>query len=567
MAGKNRVTAIFDAWKVARAAFARILGHAQFVNSPQAAAPPAAVHAERFRRAPIGSGSAITAKRSARGAEPPGPRPVPIHREWRRGPEFCGRGMQNLARGARIAAAALAMIVARPALAGPARRPAGGPKRDAIAWRVSAIPALRASSTEARRALIHELSVREEDGSVVHFAVALPLAVNARGEAQNAYGAVQINLATVGGTLVSGSLYDSGNTAMKVNCVVGCSAASSFSDNGVFTVGTTAINVAGALYATSTPSISAGNAGRVRMDANSYLYTDCVVGCSGGATTPSDAFANPTTAGLSFSFLAGFNGTTWDRLRDDVNKDLYVDVANASLAVTGTFWQATQPVSGTFWQTTQPVSVADAGDVTLGAKADAKSTATDTTAITAMQVFKEISFMEQNPASRAVTGTFWQATQPVSCASGATCPVNATLQSNSGVDIGKLDTDQTVVQEASATATNMTSTCYLTSAASTNSTNCKASAGNVYGIYVINTTTTNYFLRMYNASSAPTCSSATGFIETIPALGAAANGGGISRMQMAQGYSTGISFCLTGGGSSTDNTNAATGVYVTILYK
>jgi hypothetical protein len=37
---------------------------------------------------------------------------------------------------------------------------------------------------------------------------------------------------------------------------------------------------------------------------------------------------------------------------------LPVNVQNASLAVTGTFWQATQPVSGTFWQATQPVSIA-----------------------------------------------------------------------------------------------------------------------------------------------------------------------------------------------------------------
>lgn len=49
------------------------------------------------------------------------------------------------------------------------------------------------------------------------------------------------------------------------------------------------------------------------------------------------------------------------------------------------------------------VTIADGADVTLGAKADARSTATDTTAITAMQVLKEISFMEQNPVSRAVT--------------------------------------------------------------------------------------------------------------------------------------------------------------------
>lgn len=45
------------------------------------------------------------------------------------------------------------------------------------------------------------------------------------------------------------------------------------------------------------------------------------------------------------------------------------------------------------------VTQADGADVTLGAKADAKSTATDTTAITVMQVLKEISAMAQAPAA------------------------------------------------------------------------------------------------------------------------------------------------------------------------
>lgn len=97
------------------------------------------------------------------------------------------------------------------------------------------------------------------------------------------------------------------------------------------------------------------------------------------------------------------------------------------------------PVSGTFFQATQPVSIASGGIasgalasgayasgsiasgavasgayasgayasgsvsdgavVTLGAKADARSTATDATAITVMQVLKEISFMAQTPAA------------------------------------------------------------------------------------------------------------------------------------------------------------------------
>lgn len=81
----------------------------------------------------------------------------------------------------------------------------------------------------------------------------------------------------------------------------------------------------------------------------------------------------------------------------DATNGLKVQVTTApSTAVTNT---------GTF---AVQAAVADGADVTLGAKADAKSTATDTTAISAMSVLKEISAMEQAPASRAVTnaGTF-----------------------------------------------------------------------------------------------------------------------------------------------------------------
>src|SRR5467141_2679434 len=60
------------------------------------------------------------------------------------------------------------------------------------------------------------------------------------------------------------------------------------------------------------------------------------------------------------------------------------------------------------------VTIADGADVTLGSKTDAKSTATDGTSITAMSVLKQISASVQAPPSQAVTGTFFQATQPVS---------------------------------------------------------------------------------------------------------------------------------------------------------
>lgn len=77
---------------------------------------------------------------------------------------------------------------------------------------------------------------------------------------------------------------------------------------------------------------------------------------------------------------------------------LPVDIG-ASVAVTGTFWQATQPVSGTFWQATQPVSAASlplpAGAATSAAQSTAQTSLTAIAASTAATV----------PASVAATIT------------------------------------------------------------------------------------------------------------------------------------------------------------------
>lgn len=113
-------------------------------------------------------------------------------------------------------------------------------------------------------------------------------------------------------------------------------------------------------------------------------------------------------------------------------------------------------------------------------------------------------------------------------------------------------------------------TSYTAAGATTNATNVKNAAGTVYGYTLTNTTTTIYYLRMYNLSTAPTCSSATGYVATIPIPPAAAAGGAGGReitKNIGQAFTTGIGFCITGGASSTDNTSAATGVFVEILYK
>ena len=65
-------------------------------------------------------------------------------------------------------------------------------------------------------------------------------------------------------------------------------------------------------------------------------------------------------------------------------------------------------------------TIADGADVTLGAKADAKSTATDTTPISAMSVLKQISASVQAPPSQAVTNVGTFATQSaITAASGS----------------------------------------------------------------------------------------------------------------------------------------------------
>lgn len=101
-------------------------------------------------------------------------------------------------------------------------------------------------------------------------------------------------------------------------------------------------------------------------------------------------------------------------------------------------------------------------------------------------------------------------------------------------------------------------------AASTNATNIKASPGSLCHITAINTTVTTYYLRLYNLAVAPTCSSATGATHSYPIL---PSGGVNIPLPLGELYTAGIGFCVTGGGSDTDNTAAATGVYIEGSYK
>lgn len=105
-------------------------------------------------------------------------------------------------------------------------------------------------------------------------------------------------------------------------------------------------------------------------------------------------------------------------------------------------------------------------------------------------------------------------------------------------------------------------------AASTNSTAIKAAAvGTLCHITALNTTATVYFLKLYDAAAAPTCSSASGLKHVYPIPASTSVGGLSIPMPLGEAYASGIGFCVTGGGTDTDNSNAATGVYIEASYK
>ncbi|MCU1308249.1 MAG: capsular biosynthesis protein [Acidobacteriaceae bacterium] len=186
---------------------------------------------------------------------------------------------------------------------------------------------------------------------------------------------------TINGTV---TVTQSIGTNLHTVCDSGCSSSAGFADNATFTTGTTAINPAGGLFDDSPPTaVATGKAAAARITNNRALHTNL----RNQAGTEIGTASNPLQVSLANTAA---NATA-------------VKVDNSAV---------TQPVSGTVTANAGTgnfaSTVADGANVTVGSKADAKSTATDTTAVSIMSVLKEISAMEQAPASRAVTnaGTF-----------------------------------------------------------------------------------------------------------------------------------------------------------------
>lgn len=103
------------------------------------------------------------------------------------------------------------------------------------------------------------------------------------------------------------------------------------------------------------------------------------------------------------------------------------------------------------------------------------------------------------------------------------------------------------------------------SAAGTNSTLVWGGRALLRTILPINTTTTMYYLKLYNTATPPTCGSGTpSMVIPIP-FGSGNAGGGVA-LPSVDGliFQQGLGFCLTGGIADNDTTPAAAGVVINL---
>jgi hypothetical protein len=232
----------------------------------------------------------------------------------------------------------------------------------------------------ASRAVPEEIILRGTDSEGNELALRVPVNI-LMAQLQQPGNNASVNLNQIGGSSVSSSLYDSGNNALKVNCIVGCSAGGSFTDNSAFTTGSTSVTNVSGLFNDTATNLTSGNAGAIRATTDRMLFVNigkiggsvpaltgsslnvnCTGGCSSSAGfTDNSAFTAGTTTetnvgGVFNDGLAALSSGNAAAARITPNRGVHVNLRNNSgteiatsanplrIDPTGT---TTQPVSGT----------------------------------------------------------------------------------------------------------------------------------------------------------------------------------------------------------------------------
>lgn len=127
-------------------------------------------------------------------------------------------------------------------------------------------------------------------------------------------GTFPANLSAVGGTSVSGAnIIDAPNNAVKINCIIGCSATPGFADNSAFTANTTTFAITGGVFNDGIGGVTSTNAGAARITANRGLHinlrnangTEIGTLTNPVRTDPSGSTAQPVSGTITANAGAG----------------------------------------------------------------------------------------------------------------------------------------------------------------------------------------------------------------------------------------------------------------------
>ena len=111
------------------------------------------------------------------------------------------------------------------------------------------------------------------------------------------------------------------------------------------------VSVAYGEFLTSLPTITTGTYGAIMLDSSGRVIlgtstASIGVVTSAGTKTPADAFAIPTDGSDTLSFMMGYNGATYDRIRSIANNADAVAVTTLGILPTGSYQYG---FNGTTW--------------------------------------------------------------------------------------------------------------------------------------------------------------------------------------------------------------------------
>lgn len=323
--------------------------------------------------------------------------------------------------------------------------------------------------------------------------------------------------------------------------------------------------------------------GKVGIDQTTPGTTNAVVVTANGVIST----ANSSAAALGISGV--FTGTSEDATEyADIRVSVFSDQASATDGL-----QIQQSSNGTNWDIVDsysiPASTGKNFSIGVSAKffrivytnggvaqtvfrlqAKLQKTYTKSSSVRPQDARTNDNDMEEQLGYNMVyNGTSWDRVRGTT-ANGIAVDVtrNAALVAGTAL-IGKVGIDQTTpgttnaVQDIPATSGGLLKF-HLVSAATTNATNVKASAGQVYAITAFNLNAAARYLKLHNTAGTPTAG--TGVTDTFLIPGNTAGAGLVLNIDKGIVFSTGIAFTLVTGIADTDATAVALNEIVLNIY-